>query len=67
MPRKPVTWLGSVIILGAGVFCFSGLFRYRSQLASSSTQLPLVTGAAFLALVLAIGGIFLWYYLNEKQ
>ncbi|MEK7353356.1 MAG: hypothetical protein AABZ77_02475 [Chloroflexota bacterium] len=67
MPKKPVTWIGAIIILGAGIYCFSGLFQYRSKLPASSTQVPLVTGAAFLALVLAIGAIFFWYYLNEKQ
>ena len=67
MPRKPITWIGSVIILGAGIYCFSGLFKYRSHLVASSTKLPLATVATFLALPLAIGAIFLWYYLIEKQ
>ena len=67
MPKKPVTWIGAIIILGAGIYCFSGLFQYRSKLPASSTQVPLVTGAAFLALVLAIGAVIFWAYLNEKQ
>ncbi len=67
MPKKPVTWIGAVVILGSGIYCFSGLFSYKSKLAPASAQIPLVTGAAFLALALTIGAVIFWAYLNEKQ
>ena len=67
MPKKPITWIGAVVIMAAGIYCFSGLFKYKSKLAPASTQIPLVTGVAFLALALAIGAVIFWAYLNEKQ
>ena len=67
MPKKRITWIGSFIILAAGVFCCWALFRYRANFASSSAQYNLVTGGAFLALAVAALAIFLWYHFNEKR
>jgi prolipoprotein diacylglyceryltransferase len=67
MPKKPITWFGSIIILAAGIFCSWALFQYRARLpATVDTRFNLITAAAFLALIVAILAVFLWYYFNEK-
>ena len=67
MPRKRVTWIGSIIILAAAVFCFWALFQYRARLLTAGAKVQLVTAGAFVALAVAVIAIFLWYYFNEKQ
>lgn len=67
MPKKPITWVGSLVILGAGVFCFTGLYQYRAGLPAFSSQIPWVTAGAFGAVIIALGAVSLWFYLNEKR
>lgn len=67
MPKKPVTWIGSLVILGAGAFCISGLSRYRSQITSSNARFELLTWAMFLAVAVALLAVYLLYYFNEKH
>ena len=66
MPKKPITWIGSIIILGAGIFCLLALFQYRDKMTAAGRQSPLLTAVIFIAPTLAILAIFLWYYFNEK-
>ncbi|MFH1032657.1 MAG: hypothetical protein V1767_08875 [Chloroflexota bacterium] len=67
MPKKPITWFGSILILAAGIFCSWSLFQYRARLPDTvGMQFKLITMGAFLAIVLAMLAIFLWYYFNEK-
>ncbi len=67
MPKKPITWVGAVVILAAGVFCFSGLMQYRAKLPASSTQIPWIVLASIGAALVSLGAISLWYYFNEKH
>jgi len=67
MPRKRITWIGSIIILAAGVFCFWALLQYRTRLVAAARQTDLVSVGAFLALLVTALAIFLWYYFNEKH
>ncbi len=67
MPRKRITWIGSVIILAVGVFSFWALFQSRSHFLPSGTRFYLATIGTVLAPVIAAVAIFLWYYFNEKQ
>ncbi len=67
MPHKPITWIGSVIILAAGGFCCWALLRYRNDYGIVDTRFNLLTAFAFLALALAAVAIFLWYYFNERH
>ncbi|MFC2006646.1 hypothetical protein ACFLUQ_00555 [Chloroflexota bacterium] len=66
MPKKTITWIGSIFILAAVVFCCWALLQQRSEMAAVGRQLGLVTAAVFLAPVLAALAIFLWYYFNER-
>ena len=66
MPKKVITWIGSIIILAGGIFCCWALFQYRNDMTVIDTRFHLVTIGAFLAPVLAVIAIFLWYYFNEK-
>ena len=67
MPRKPITWIGSLVILAAGGFCFLALLKYRNALGTVDTRSGLVTVALFLAIALAGVALFLWYYFNERR
>lgn len=67
MPKKPITWVGVVVILVAGAFCFSGLVQYQAKLPASSTQSPWIVLASFAAVLVSLGAISLWYYFNEKH
>ncbi len=67
MPHKPITWIGSFIILAAGVFCFFALLKYKNALGTADARFNLFTVASFLALALAGVAIFLWYYFNERR
>jgi uncharacterized membrane-anchored protein len=66
MPRKPVTWIGSVVILAAGIFSFWSLFQSRTKFLPSGIRFHLVTIGAFAVPAVVALAIFLWYYLNEK-
>ena len=66
MPKKPITWIGSAIILGAGIFCWWALIQYRNDNATIGTQFNLLTAAAIFTPVVAAVAIFLWYYFNER-
>ena len=66
MPKKPVTWIGSIIILAGGIFCCWALLQYRNNMTVVDTRFHLITAAVFLAPVLAALAIFLWYYFNER-
>lgn len=67
MPRKPITWVGSIIILAAGIFCSWALFQYRSGLPRADTSFVMVSTAGIAAPVLTVLAIFLWYYFNERD
>jgi len=66
LPKKPITWIGSIIILAAGIFCCLALFQYREKMTAAGLQSQLLNTAAFMAPVLAALAIFLWYYFNER-
>ena len=66
MPKKPITWIGSIIILAVGIFCCWALIQYRNDIATVDTQYRLLTAGVFLAPALAAVAIFLWYYFNER-
>ena len=67
MPHKPITWIGSFIILAAGVFCCWALLQYRDAYGIVDTRFKLLTFGVFLAPVVAAVAIFLWYYFNERR
>jgi hypothetical protein len=67
MPRKPITWIGSIIILAAGVFCCWAVIQYRNDYAAVGAQHHLLTVAAFGALPVAALAIFLLYYFIERR
>ncbi|MFC1847413.1 hypothetical protein ACFLW5_01185 [Chloroflexota bacterium] len=66
MPQKPITWIGSIIILAAGIFCSWALIQQRNEMRAIDMQTGLITAAVFLAPVVAALAIFLWYYFNER-
>ena len=66
MPRKPITWISSIVVLAAGTFCFWSLFQYRNELAAVNAPNTLVTVAAFGALPVTALAIFLLYYFIER-
>lgn len=66
MPKKPITWVGSIIILAAGIFCSWSLIQYRNERAIVHTQHLVLTAIAFIAPALAVLAIFRWYYFNER-
>ncbi len=66
MPKKPITWIGSIIILAVGIFCCWALLQHRNDMTVVDIQFHLLTAAAFLAPALAALAIFLWYYFNER-
>ncbi len=67
MPRKPITWIGSIIILAAGIFCAWALLQYRNEVADAGMQSSLLTVAAVGALPVAALTIFLFYYFIERH
>ncbi|MFC2036135.1 hypothetical protein ACFLUJ_08480 [Chloroflexota bacterium] len=67
MPRKPITWIGSFVILAAGGFCCWALLSYRADYGIAGTRFNLLTVGAFLAPVVAVVAVFLWYYVNERR
>jgi hypothetical protein len=67
MPRKPITWIGSIIILAAGVFCCWAVMQYRNEMTAAGMQTGLLTVAAFGALPVAALAIFLLYYFIERH
>ena len=67
MPHKPITWIGSFVIVVAGGFCCWALLKYRDAYGIVDTKFNLLTVGAFLAPVVAIVAIFLWYYFNERR
>ena len=67
MPRKLITWIGSVVILAAGGFCCWALLNYRADYGVADTRFNLLTVGAVLTPVVAIVAIFLWYYVNERR
>jgi len=67
MPHKPITWIGSFIILAAGVFCCWALLRYRNDYGIVDTRFNLLTAGSFLAIAVAAVATFLWYYFNERR
>ena len=67
MPRKSVTWIGSLVILAAGGFCCWALLKYRNAYGIVDTRFNLLTLGAFLAPVVAAVAISLWYYFNERR
>jgi len=66
MPKKPITWIGSVVILSAGIFSCWALIQFRNGMIATDSRFLLVTVAVFVAPVLGILAIFLWYYFNER-
>ncbi len=67
MPRKPITWIGLIIILAAGIFCCWAVIQYRNDYALVDARYYLLTVAAFGALPVAALAIFLWYYFIERH
>ncbi|MFH1382158.1 MAG: hypothetical protein ABIH70_04605 [Chloroflexota bacterium] len=67
MPRKRITWVGSVVILAAGVFSFWSLFQARSNFIPTGTRYLIANVGAYAAIAVTILAIFLWYYFNEKH
>jgi hypothetical protein len=67
MPKKRITWIGSILILAIGAFSFWTLFQSRSHFLASGTRFHLATVGTFLAPVITVTAIYLWYYFNEKQ
>ena len=67
MPRKPITWIGSIIVLAAGVFCFWALMQRRSEMLAAGMPTDLITVALFFAPVFAALAIILLYYFVERQ
>ena len=67
MPQKAITWIGSVVILVAGGFCWWALMRYRDAYGIVDTRFNMLTIGAYLVPVVALVAIFLWYYFNEKR
>ena len=67
MPRKPITWIGSIIILVAGIFCCWAVIQYRNELAVVDASYHLLTVVAFGALPVAALAIFLLYYFIERH
>ncbi len=67
MPRKPITWISSVIILAAGVFCYWAVIQYRNEMTAAGMQTGLLTVAAFGAIPVAVLAIFLLYYFIERH
>ncbi len=67
MPKKPITWIGSVVILAVGVFSFWSLLQSKSPFLPTGTRYQLATTGTYLAPVITVVAIFLWYYFNEKQ
>ena len=67
MPRKPITWVGSVIILAAAAFCSWSLLQYRDEVAAVGRQTGLLTVAVFITIPVAALAIFLLYYFIEKH
>ena len=66
MPKKPIPWIGSVVILAVGIFCIWALLQYRNDMTAADAQFNVVTIGVYAAPVLAVVAIFLWYYFNEK-
>ncbi len=67
MPRKTSTWVGLIIVLAAGGFCFWALARYRNDYGVIDTTFRLLTASLFLVPAVAIGAIAFWYYFNERR
>jgi drug/metabolite transporter (DMT)-like permease len=67
MPKKPITWVGAVVVLAAGVFCFLELMRHLTRLPPSSSQSPWIILAAFATILVTLVAIYLWYWFNEKH
>ena len=67
MPHKPITWIGSFIILAAGGFCSWSLLRYRDAYGIVDTRFNVLTAGVFLTPVVAAVAIFLWYFFNERR
>lgn len=66
MARKPITWIGSLVILAAGGFCWWALAKYRTAYGIVDTRYTLLTVGIFVAPVVAVIATSLWYYFNEK-
>ena len=66
MPKKPITWIGLIVILAVGIFCSWSLLQYRNNMTAADAQFSVITIGVYVAPVLAMAAIFLWYYFNEK-
>jgi len=66
MPHKPITWVGSLVIIAAGGFCSWALLGYREAYGVVDTTYKLLSVGVFAAPVVAIIAMSLWYYFNEK-
>ena len=67
MPRKPIVWISSIIILAAGAFCYWAVIQYRNEMTAAGMQTGLLTVAAFGAIPVTALAIFLLYYFIERH
>lgn len=67
MPRKPITWIGLIIILAAGGFCWWAVIQYRNEMTAAGMQTDLLTVAAFGVIPVAALAISLLYYFIERH
>jgi len=67
MPQKPITWIGSLLIVAAGGFCWWALTRLRDNIDIADGRFTLVTIGTWAAPVVALLAISLWYFVNERR
>ncbi|MFC2040661.1 hypothetical protein ACFLTW_05825 [Chloroflexota bacterium] len=66
MIKKPITWIGSFVIVAAGGFCLWALIRYRDAYGIVDGRYNLLTVGIFVTPLVAVVAVGLWYYFNEK-
>ena len=67
MIQKPIIWIGSLVILAAGGFCWWALLRYRNAYGIIDSRYNLLTVGLFAAPVVAVVATSLWCYFNKKR
>jgi len=67
MPHKPITWIGSFLIVAAGGFCWWALMQLKDAIGIADARFTLVTVGVWAAPIVAVLAIFLWYFVNERR